>query len=198
LSSNGNSKKGKMTEWRRNKVQQLLVRGYSQWDVAEELQIDQSTVSRDIQYLRKQAQANLQKHIKQKLPEEYQRCLTGMNQVLKLSWQIANNNRQNGQDLNDINNTVTTSDERTRLQALSLINDCYKYIMDLTTNGVVITDAIKFVQTNKEKLTTMSTNEEENGKESKEPDYNEDENQLEERQEEETGEIEEETTNKVF
>jgi hypothetical protein len=37
-----------------------------------------------------------------------------------------------------------------------------------------------------------------NGKESKEPDYNEDENQLEERQEEETGEIEEETTNKVF
>ena len=25
---------------------QLLVRGYSQWDVAEELQIDQSTVSR--------------------------------------------------------------------------------------------------------------------------------------------------------
>jgi IS30 family transposase len=198
LSSNGGNKKGKMVDWRRNKVQQLLVRGYSQWDVAEELQIDQSTVSRDIQYLRKQAQANLQKHIKQKLPEEYQRCLTGMNQVLKLSWQIANNNRQNGQDLNDINNTVTTSDERTRLQALSLINDCYKYIMDLTTNGVVITDAIKFVQTNKEKLTTMSTNEEENGKESKEPDYNEDENQLEERQEEETGEIEEETTNKVF
>jgi hypothetical protein len=57
-----------------------------------------------------------------------------------------------------------------RLQALSLTNDCYKYIMDLTTNGVVITDAIKFVQTNKENLTTMSTNEENNGKESKEPD----------------------------
>ena len=30
--------------------------------------------------------------------------------------------------------------------------------MDLTTNGVVITDAIKFVQTNEEKL-TMSTKE---------------------------------------
>jgi hypothetical protein len=199
LSSNGNNKKGKMVDWRRNKVQQLLVRGYSQWDVAEELQIDQSTVSRDIQYLRKQAQANLQKHIKQKLPEEYQRCLTGMNQVLKLSWQIANNNRQNGQDLNDINNTVTTSDERTRLQALSLINDCYKYIMDLTTNGVVITDAIKFVQTNKEKL-TMSTKEDDNGKESKEPDYDEEKDQLEEKQEEETGELSEEkkTTNQVF
>ena len=153
-----------MVDWRRNKVQQLLVRGYSQWDVAEELQIDQSTVSRDIQYLRQQAQENLQKHIQQKLPEEYQRCLTGMNQVLKLSWQIANNTpKQNGQDHNDNINTITTGDDRTRFQALSLINDCYKYIMDLTTNGVVITDAIKFVQTNKEKL-TMSTKEDENGR----------------------------------
>ena len=67
---------------------------------------------------------------------------------------------------------------------------------DLTTNGVIITDAIKFVHTNKDKLTTMSTNEEENGNEPKEPDYDEDEYQLEERQEEETGELDEqETTN---
>ena len=159
LSSNGINKKGKMVDWRRNKVQQLLVRGYSQWDVAEELQIDQSTVSRDIQYLRQQVQKNLQKHIHQKLPEEYQRCLTGMNQVLKLIWQIANNTRLEGQVHNDNSNTVTTSDDRTILQALSLINDCNKYKMDLTTNGVVITDAIKFVQTNKERL-AMSAKEE--------------------------------------
>ena len=65
--------------------------------------------------------------------------------------------------------------------------------MDLTTNGVVITDAVKFVQINKEKLTTMSAKED---KESKEPDYDEDENQLEEKQEKETRE--QETTNQVF
>ena len=104
--------------------------------------------------------------------------------------------RQNGQDHNDNINTVTTGDDRTRLQALSLINDCYKYIMDLTTNGVVITDAIKFVQTNKEKL-TMSTKEEDNGKESKEPDYDQDKDQLEEKQEEETWELTN-TTNNTF
>ena len=84
--------------------------------------------------------------------------------------------------------TVTTITKQ--LQALALINDCNKYKMDLTTNGVVITDAIKFVQTNKEKL-TMSTKEENNGKESKEPDYDEDKDQLEEKQEEKT-------TNQVF
>jgi hypothetical protein len=161
-----------MVDWRRDKVQQLLVRGYSQWDVAEELQIDQSTVSRDVQYLTS-SPSESSKTFQQKHPDEYQRCLTGMNQVLKLSWQIANNNtEQNLQAHNDNINTITTGDDSTRLQALSLINDCYKYIMDLTTNGVVITDAIKFVQTNKEKL-TMSAKED---KESKEPDYHEDKN----------------------
>jgi hypothetical protein len=47
------------------------------------------------------------------------------------------------------------------------------------TNGVVITDAIKFVQTNKEKL-TMSKKEDD--KDSKEPDYYDDKDQLEEEQ----------------
>ena len=188
-------------DWRRNKVLELSSQGYSQWDVAEELQIDQSTVSRDIQYLRQQAQENLQKHIQQKLPEEYQRCLTGINQVLKLSWQIANNTRQIRYDQNDNSNTVITGDDRTRLQALSLINDCYKYIMDLTTNGVVITDAIKFVQTNKEKLTTTTISTQKNkGEESKDPDYDEDNDQLEEKQEDETRGLddEEKTRNQVF
>jgi IS30 family transposase len=89
------------SRWRRNKIQQLLVRGYSQWDIADELQIDQSTVSRDIQYLRHQAQESLKSHIQNKLPEEYQYCLTGMDQVLKLSRQAANNSNQN----NNGNNT---------------------------------------------------------------------------------------------
>ena len=69
--------------------------------------------------------------------------------------------------------------------------------MDLTTNGVVITDAIKFVHTNKEKL-TMSTKDENNGKESKEPDYEEDRDQPEGNQDEEIEKVKQETTNQVF
>jgi len=99
-----------------------------------------------------------------------------------------------GQDLNDNSSTVTTGDDRTRLQALSLINDCYKYIMDLTTNGVVITDAIKFVQTNKKKLTSNKNGD----NEFKEPDHDDDKDQLEKKQEEEAGELKEGTTNQVF
>jgi hypothetical protein len=104
--------------------------------------------------------------------------MTGINQVLKICWEIVNKSRIVN---NDNGQTVTMTGNKTVLQALALINDCNKYKMDLTTNGVVITDAIKFVQKNKEKL-TMSTKEE--NKESKEPDKD----QLEEKQEEETGE----------
>jgi hypothetical protein len=193
-------KKQQLIEWRRSKVLEYHSQGYSMTEITNMLHVKNvSTISRDLEYLREKAQENLKTHIQQKLPEEYQRCLTGMNQVLKLGWQIANNNnaKQNDQDLNDNSSTVTTGDDRTRLQALSLINDCYKYIMDLTTNGVVITDAIKFVQTNKEKL--MSNKKEDNGKEPSEPDYEEEGDQLKEKQEEETGESSgQETTNQVF
>ena len=184
-----------MIEWRRAKVLELSSQGHNQSEIAKIMQVGISTINRDAIFLRQQAQENLKTHVQQKLPEEYQRCLTGMNQVLKLSWQIANTNRQNGQEHNDNSNTITTIDERTRLQALALINDCNKYKMDLTTNGVVITDAIKFVQTNKEKL-TMSTKEDDNGKESNESDYHEDRGELEEKQEEKTGE--QKTTNQLF
>jgi hypothetical protein len=120
-------------------------------------------------------------HIQDKLPEEYQKCMVGINQVLNMTWSIVNK---------------SIVDDKTRLQALALINDCNKYKMDLTTNGVVITDAIKFVQTNKEKLATMS-DKKENDKEPREPDYDEDKEQLEEDREEELTE-EKASTNTTF
>jgi predicted transcriptional regulator len=193
---NGLSSSVNSLEWRRSKVLELSSQGNSQLEIARILQISQPTVNRDISYLRGQARQNLLKHIQDKLPEEYQNCMTGINQVLKICWEIVNKSR----NLNNDNNgqIVTMIDNKTVLQALSLINDCNKYKMDLTTNGVVITDAIKFVQTNKEKLTT-STKEDDNGKESREPDYDEDKDQLEEKREEEIRELKEETTtNQIF
>jgi hypothetical protein len=68
--------------------------------------------------------------------------MTGLNQVLKKSWEITNS-------------TSSSVDDKTKLQALSLVNECYKYKMDLVTNGVVITDAIKFVRQKKEYLSEV-------------------------------------------
>ena len=184
----------KQIQWRRTKVLELSSQGNTQSDIAKTLRVGEATVSRDISSLRQQAQINLKTHINDKLPEEYQNCMVGINQVLKICWEIVNKSRNVNND-NGNGQTVTITDNKIVLQALALVNDCNKYKMDLTTNGVVITNAIKFVQTSKEKL-TMSTKEE--NEESKEPDYDEDKDQLEEEQKEETGKIKQETTNQVF
>lgn len=67
---------------------ELSSKGHSGTDIAKILQVDKSLVSRDIIFLRQKAQENLKSHIQDRLPEEYQRCLTGINQILKFSWRI--------------------------------------------------------------------------------------------------------------
>ena len=115
-------------EWRRCKVQELLVKGYNNHDIADTLKIPRHTITKDIQYLRQRAQENLQEQIQERVPEEYQNCLTGINRILRLTLDIAEK--------------PTTTDDKTRLQALALANECYKSKLDLTTDGVVVTDAI--------------------------------------------------------
>lgn len=69
------------TDWRRAKVLDLSSQGYSQIQIVTNLQMDKSIISRDLAYLRQQARDNLKIHIQDKLPEEYQNCMTGINQV---------------------------------------------------------------------------------------------------------------------
>ena len=38
---------------------------------------------------------------------------------------------------------------------MKIVNDCYKYIIDLVTNGAIITDAIKYVNQKQEQIDTL-------------------------------------------
>lgn len=49
----------------------------------------------------------------------------------------------------------TASDPKVKLQAAAIANDCYKFILDITTNAGVISDALKFVTQRKEQLDTL-------------------------------------------
>ena len=133
-------------EWRRNKVYEILVKGYNQYEIVETMRISQPTIYRDVQHLRQRAKEELRFHIEEKLPDEYQRCLRGINEVLKIAWDIANSKMEDRK-----------IDEKTRLQALSLVNDCYKFRMDLLTNSTVLAHAISFVERSKERLNNRSS-----------------------------------------
>ncbi|MGA8107351.1 MAG: hypothetical protein WB815_11930, partial [Nitrososphaeraceae archaeon] len=105
-------------------------------DISTVLHVNKSIVSKDMAHLRQQARENLQHHFHEVVPMEYERCMTGMKGNLKHVLEIAE----------------SASDPKTKLQARAIVNDRYKYIMDLTTNGVIVNDAIKYVQSNMDHL----------------------------------------------
>jgi transposase len=73
-------------EWRRDKVQDLYSKGYSQREISQVLQVGLATVNRDISYLRNQAKTNINRYIDERLPEEYEKCLVGLTSILKEAW----------------------------------------------------------------------------------------------------------------
>jgi hypothetical protein len=73
------------------------------------LQISQPTINRDLAYLRQQAKFNIKKYIDERLPEEYEKCLVGLNAITREAWSTAQN----------------TEDKREKIQALSLAKECY-------------------------------------------------------------------------
>jgi SLT domain-containing protein len=99
----------------------------------------------------------------------------GITSILREAWNTSQN---------------TETNKREKIQALSLAKECYSMKLDLLTNATVVNDAIRFVSDHSKNNNLMSKEGEVNIKESKELDYNEDKDQLEEEQvEKETGEI---------
>ena len=94
-------------EWRRSQVLELSSQGQTERQIATVLQVGKTTVHKDLAYLSRQAKENLKKHIQDKLPEDNQKSMVGINQVLNIAWSIVNKS--------------AGVDDKTRLQALALI-----------------------------------------------------------------------------
>jgi predicted transcriptional regulator len=104
-------------EWRRSKVQELSSQGYNQSEISRILQISQPTINRDLTYLRQQAKTNIKRYIDERLPEEYEKCLVGINAITKEAWNAAEN----------------TEDKREKIQAFIVSS----MKLDLLTNATV-------------------------------------------------------------
>jgi transposase len=104
-------------QWRRNKVQELCSKGYSQREISQVLQVGLATVNRDISYLRNEAKTNIKKYIDERLPEEYEKCLVGLNAITREAWNTAQN----------------TEDKKRKIHALSLAKECYSMKLELLT-----------------------------------------------------------------
>jgi predicted transcriptional regulator len=112
---NDKEKEKDRIDWRRDKVQELSSQGYSQREIAQILQVSNGTVNRDLSVLRLQAKANIKRYIDGRLPEEYEKCMVGLNAITREAWNAAQN----------------TEDKREKIQALSLAKECYSMKLDL-------------------------------------------------------------------
>jgi hypothetical protein len=130
-------------EWRRSKVAELDSKGHSQPEISRILQVSMGTVNRDLSILRQQAKDNIRKYIDERLPEEYEKCMVGLNAITRQAW----------------NTAQQTEDKREKIHALSLAKDCYSMRPDLLTNATVVDDAIRFVSSNVSKDNYKETTE---------------------------------------
>jgi len=95
--------------WRKNKILQLLSHGLNQREIAQELKVHESTISRDIRAIKKEIESERINWIDH-VVYETELSLIGLGEVLKTAWTTAQESK----------------DERIRLQALALIANIYR------------------------------------------------------------------------
>jgi transcriptional regulator len=120
-------------ELRRGRVLELLARGHSQREIAKSLNVSDALISLDMQYIKESSRRELETHIQERIPLEYKRAMTGMNNVLKRVSEILDN----------------ATDNKTKLEAMKLMMDLYRSIMNIATDGVTFEQAIKWIEDRK-------------------------------------------------
>jgi predicted transcriptional regulator len=124
----------------------LLTRGLKGYEIAKELGVDASTVSRDIQYLVAQSQNYLTSLAKEILPFMYQTSIEGIKNVLKECWTIYTI---------DSNNTVKDISWFHKIAALKLAKECNEALFKLTAEG----PSVMHVKLLEERLERIETRE---------------------------------------
>ena len=107
-------------ESRLSKVVSLYSKGLNQEEIAQELHIDQSTVSRDLQFIKQEAKKQIEKYLREDILFEYLRYMAGSTEVTRKLWEIV-------QDQN------TTSKEKSN--ALSVLMQSYNSRLQTLTNA---------------------------------------------------------------
>ena len=107
-------------ENRLSKIISLLSKGLTQSEIAQELDVDQSTISRDLQLLKQEAKKKIEKYLNEDILFEYLRYIAGSNEVTRHLWEI-------------VQNQETPTKDKTN--ALSLLMQFYNKRLELLISG---------------------------------------------------------------
>ena len=114
--------KAEQLEWRRGKVIELRARGLSYMEISRELQVSKTVIGEDMLYLRKQAKESIKEYTTEHLPEQYQVCLSALDEIIKCAF----------------DNLDNSHDNREKLQAMELFKDTQLVNLKYSTSGCCI------------------------------------------------------------
>jgi ECF sigma factor len=107
-------------ENRLSKVTSLYSKGLSQEEIALQLHVDQSTISRDLQLIKQEARKQVERYLREDILLEYLRYMAGSNEITRKLWEIVQNEK-------------TSTKERTN--ALSQLMQSYNSRLQTLTAG---------------------------------------------------------------
>jgi transcriptional regulator with XRE-family HTH domain len=103
-----------------SKVISLFITGLTQSEIAQEIGVDQSTISRDPQFIKQEAKKKIEKYLNEDILFEYLRYIAGSNEVTRQLWEIVQNQRSSNKD---------------KTNALSLLMQFYNKRLELLIGG---------------------------------------------------------------
>jgi IS30 family transposase len=98
-------------EDRRRKVASLLAQSMTETEIAQEIGVDQSTISRDIKVLKELSQQFVYDLAKSDLAYYYKQCIDGIEEVKRKAWE-------------SYRSTDSSLKEKDKLLALKLVKEC--------------------------------------------------------------------------
>ena len=125
---------------RENRLSQIISlysKGLSQAEIAEKMAVNQSTISRDLQYLQQEAKKSIWKYLNEDILFEYLRYIVGNNEISKKLWEIVQDENASAKD---------------KTNALSLLNQSYTKRLEILMNGV---ESFKDVKKNISEIQNM-------------------------------------------
>ena len=113
---------------RLSQVLSLFSKGFTQTEIAAKLRVNQSTISRDLQELKQESRKYIENIVSVEIPFEYRRVLTGLDEVIKSSWQMIEEDNQSTNN----NNKVSTKEKH---DLLNLLQSLYTKRLQLIIGG---------------------------------------------------------------
>jgi DNA-binding transcriptional ArsR family regulator len=106
-------------EERRRQVASLLAQSITESEIAKKLEVDQSTISRDIKALKQMSQQFVFDLAKSDLAYQYQQCINGIEEVRRKAWELLRDDEE--EEEYQPRQSLTLKD---KLLILKLIKEC--------------------------------------------------------------------------